>query len=210
MASNTRAYVLVLVCASWLSTAVSGSALLWRYKYASGTDALAPPSWPVASAFQRALDRPTLLVFAHPRCACTKATLGELAQLMAHGQDRVSAHVVFYQPEGSAPDWARGALWDAAAAIPGALIHVDVGGRQAKLFRAQTSGHTVLYDADGQRVFDGGITVARGHFGANGGLGALTALVQGRAAELWPRKIFGCPILTRQGEAACGGKPCLP
>ncbi len=210
MAANNRTYVLVLACASWLSTAVSGSALLWRYKYAPGTDALAPLAWPVASAIPRTLDRPTLIVFAHPRCACTRATLGELAQLMAHSQGRVSAHVVFFQPEGSAPDWARGALWDAAAAIPSARIHADAGGRQARLFRAQTSGHTVLYDAGGQRVFDGGITVARGHFGDNAGLRALTALVQGRAAELWPSKIFGCPILTRQGGAARGGRPCLP
>ena len=58
--------------------------------------------------------RPTLVMLAHPRCTCTRASVGELAELMARAPRRPKAYVVFIKPGRSAPGgWERTDLWDA-------------------------------------------------------------------------------------------------
>jgi hypothetical protein len=147
-------------------------------------------------------------MFAHPRCACTQASLGELARLMANAQERVHTLVVFFHPQGSSAGWARSALWEAAAAIPGVSVQDDEGGREAMLFHAESSGHLVLYDVAGRQLFDGGITASRGHMGDSAGLEALLALLAGRAPELRRSEVFGCPLTARNTKPDCGEKRC--
>lgn len=183
---------LILASSLWLVVIVVGSLALSRYKNTPSPEERAPPEWPVASRLRHAGQLPTLLLFAHPRCSCTQATVGELERLMARSQGLVSTHVVFYRPVGSTPDWARGKLWDAAAAIPGVRVQDDEGGREALLFHAGTSGHAVLYDPSGRLSFDGGITAARGHAGDSAGLSALMSLLHHGAAEQPFTSVFGC------------------
>jgi hypothetical protein len=191
---HNKSIVLTSVSGVWFLIVVLGSAALWQYKYTPGTDALAPPTWPAASKLQRAPDRPTLVLFVHPRCACTQASLGELNRLMAHSQGLVSAQVVFFRPLGSAPGWAKGPLFTAALALDGVSVSEDEDGREARIFSARTSGHVVLYDRSGQRIFDGGITAARGHAGDNAGLNALLALLHRETPQQQHTGVFGCPI----------------
>ena len=87
-----------------------------------------------------ARDRSTLLVFAHPRCPCSRATIGELARIMAVDQGRVSATVFFYAPSTEAPDWDRTDLWRDASGIPGVRAAEDRDGSAARRFGAFTSG----------------------------------------------------------------------
>ena len=54
---------------------------------------------------------------AHPHCPCTRATLGELAVLMARVQKRVNAVVVFVVPNGVPEKWEETDLWRNAAQI---------------------------------------------------------------------------------------------
>ena len=51
--------------------------------------------------------RPTLVMLAHPRCTCTRASLAELAELMARVTQRPKAYVVFIKPGGVAEQWER-------------------------------------------------------------------------------------------------------
>lgn len=59
-----------------------------------------PPEWPSQSGIHRRAGLPTIVVMAHPHCPCTRATVGELAVLMARVQKRVTAVVVFVIPNG--------------------------------------------------------------------------------------------------------------
>jgi len=68
---------------------------------------------------------------AHPHCPCTRATLGELAVLMARVQKRVNAVVVFVVPNGVPEKWEETDLWRNAAQIPGVRVLKDVGGKEA-------------------------------------------------------------------------------
>src|SRR5262249_49195821 len=153
-----------------------------------------PTRWPAGSHIQPATDRPTLVMLAHPRCPCTRASLGELALLMTRCQGLVQASVNFYKPAGEPDAWAQTDLWQSAAAIPGVSVRPDDDGREARCFHSSTSGQVLLYDAAGRLLFSGGITGARGHAGANAGRDALVALLTGGAAERAPHSVFGCAL----------------
>lgn len=189
----------------WTAGVGVGGTLLWKYAATAGAAAIPPERWPTRSAIAREAGRATLVMLAHPRCPCTRASLAELAVLMDRIGAQARAHVLFVQPRGVAADddWAKTALWRSAAAIPGVTVHADTGGAEAALFQAVTSGQVVAYDASGKLVFSGGITGARGHEGDNVGLMRALARISGRRADRDESKVFGCALGSRiepQGE----------
>jgi hypothetical protein len=108
---------------------------------------------------------------------------------------------VFFRPEGSAASWGRTSLRNAAEAIPGVRAVDDVGGKEAALFGIVASGHVLLYDPGGRRLFSGGITVARGHEGDNDGAAAVLRLVDGSGPAAACHPVFGCPIRVPKGPS---------
>ena len=128
----------------WLIVVGVGLGRLWAYAQTPGPAAHASALWPAATALVRDTHRPTLLVFAHPQCPCSRATIGELAILMAHARDRVTAYVIFYRPLNVEAGWEQTDLWRSAAAIPGVRVLPDENGADATVFDAATSGQTLL------------------------------------------------------------------
>src|SRR6266480_1324584 len=169
-----RARVLLLLgTISWLLVIVFGLWILWGYENSPGKAAAPPHQWPADSKIQPARDHPTLVILAHPHCPCTRATIGELASIMAHSQGRLTAYVLFVKPAGFSEEWEKSDLWQSAASIPGVTALIDDEGAEANRFHAATSGQTLLYDAGGRLRFSGGITGARGHSGDNAGQAAI-------------------------------------
>ncbi len=136
----------------------------------------------------------TLVMIAHPRCPCTRATLGELARLMAKAQGRLKTYVLFIRPEGSPVDWEKTDLWAEASAIPGVTVLVDDQGAEAERFQAATSGQNLLYSPEGKLLFSGGITFSRGHEGDNAGSGTILSILNGNEAPQSETPVFGCPL----------------
>lgn len=190
-------FVAPILTAVWLGVAGIGLAGLWRYEATPGKVGAPSANWPDDSQIERRVQRPTLVVFAHPRCPCTRASLGELALIMAHCPGRVDAHVLFFKPSGFPNDWEKTDLWRSAEAIPGVKAASDSDGSEAKRFGAATSGHSLLYDQKGRLLFSGGITASRGHSGDNAGRNAIESLLMGRAASQNQTSVFGCPLLGR-------------
>ena len=184
----------------WLLVVGGGLSVLWGYENTPGVAASPPPMWPVESQIQRAADGDTLVMLVHPHCPCTRATLGELASIMAHCQGRLKAYVLFLKPTGFSDDWEKTDLWQSAASIPGVYALVDDGGAQANRFHAATSGQTILYDKDGHLIFSGGITASRGHSGDNAGRSAIVSLVNGGSAESAETFVYGCPLFNANSE----------
>ena len=82
-----RARVLLLLgTISWLLVIVFGLWILWGYENSPGKAGAPPRQWPAVSKIEPARDHPTLVILAHPHCPCTRATIGELASIMAHSQ----------------------------------------------------------------------------------------------------------------------------
>jgi len=172
------------------------------YKGKAGTAGPTPKSWPANELVSLPSNKPVLVMFAHPQCPCTKASLGELESLVAKGKDRFDAAVVFYQPPGASLEWSNTVLIGTARAIPGVRVIFDRGATAAKQFGAETSGHTVLYASDGRLLFSGGITASRGHLGDNAGFDAILKLVKDDVIKSKVRStpVFGCSLLD-----TCGG-----
>src|SRR5882724_6964427 len=164
--------------AAWAITVAAGAAKLWHYGSASGAPAHAPISWPKETLLPKG-PLPTLILALHPQCPCSRATVGELARLMAGCQGKLNARVIMLCPAGKPAGWEGTGLWSDSAAIPGVVVTVDPDGQDARRFGAATSGQALLYSADGRLLFAGGITESRGHAGDNAGRSAIAALVLG-------------------------------
>lgn len=185
----------------WIVSTIFGMGVLINYELSPGETAPPSADWPIQSTLTHAPDSATLVMFVHPRCACSRASLGELARLIAQCGDQVQAHVFFFSPGDAEADWAKTDLWRSAAAIPGVAVAIDVDGLEASRFVATISGQTFLYDAGGRLVFDGGITASRSHFGDNAGRAAITAFALEGSADLAGTPVFGCSILDPESPA---------
>src|SRR5438045_1060348 len=91
----------------WLCGTVAGLAAMAAYANRPGPPAHAPARWPAASRLTLDRTRPTLVMLAHPRCDCTRASLTELEELMARAPHRIRAYVVFLKPGGVEGGWER-------------------------------------------------------------------------------------------------------
>lgn len=189
----------------WAGAIAIGLRLLLTYETSPGPVGAIPQSWPANSRIQLADDRPTLVMSAHPQCPCTRASVAELARLMARVQGKVQAYVLFYSPRESGADWQNTDLRRSAAQIPGVTILSDVDGAEAERLGAETSGHIFLFDPTGRLLFNGGITASRGHSGDNAGESAIVSLINDRTSKRSQTFVFGCSLKNPVRE---GGK-CL-
>jgi hypothetical protein len=184
-----------------LALVVGGLTLLAIHAAKPGRQGPAPRSWPNSSRIVPSPNRANLLVFAHPHCPCTRATLGELAAIMIACKDQVQAHLLFVVPGDMDPGWAQGDLWPSAAEIPGVRLAADMQGVEAARFGAETSGQTLLFNDCGSCLFVGGITMARGHAGDNLGRQAIVSWVTSGRCDTTRTPTFGCR-LTEEGASA--------
>src|SRR5438128_185850 len=111
---------------------------LWRYSSTPGQRATPPSDLPASAPVQPAGGRATLVMFAHPNCPCSRASIGELAILMAHAREKLDARVFFYRPIHEPSAWVRTDLWRSASSIPGVQVLEDPEGALARRFGAST------------------------------------------------------------------------
>lgn len=185
--------------AAWVAVCAAGLAGLADAASAPGKPAAqAPRRWPGASKITRVPGRPTLLMFAHTKCACTRASVRELERILARSGKRFDAHVVFSGPRG---DDGFLSLRAAARSIPGLAIVDDDA--EALRFGALTSGQVLVYDGKGDLVFRGGLTPSRGHEGETVGHHAVLSLVlenQNSDDKAQSSDVFGCALFRDQGN----------
>ena len=197
-------YIFAISALGWATAVGGGLLLVLKYENTAGTAGHTPPRWPAHFQLTYDTKRPTLVMFAHPQCPCTRASIGELARLMTQCQGQLTAHVFVLRPTGFSQDWAQTDLWRSATAIPGVDVRYDDGGVEARRFGAETSGYVVLYDSTGRLIFHGGITGARGHAGDNAGRSAMVALLRHQTVGSSETPVFGCSLQTVDATK-CGG-----
>lgn len=194
---NYKRFHIVAFALIWITAVLFGIAWLERYSHTPGQQATAPQSWPEKTELSYS-NKPKLLVFLHPECSCSEATVAELGRLLVQVPRDIQVYAIFVKPDGWSDDEVKSDLWQRTSRIPNLKIVLDKERKEAKLFGALTSGHTLLYDQQGQLIFSGGITGARGHEGDNDGKSALIKLLNNdksiRAAQT---KIFGCELFEK-------------
>lgn len=192
----------------WLVAVGAGMKLLLDFQVKPGVAANPPPLWPASARIPRAPGQHLLLVIAHPRCPCTRATLGELARIMARADRGLQAYVLFVVPPGRDARWAKADLWHGASQIPGVRLVLDADGTEARRFGVATSGQALVYDAAGRLAFAGGITAGRGHAGDNAGEAAIVSLVRRDSAERSITPVFGCALTNMPSSPGRSGPTC--
>lgn len=179
------------------------------YEHTAGATGSTPQLWPPETEITLDHSQATLLMFAHPKCPCTRASLEELNRLLTRCQGKVTPHLLFFAPKDATTDWAQTGLWQSARAIPGLHVEADSEGRQAARFGAETSGDVVLYSPHGELLFHGGITAARGHAGDNTGETAIVALLDAGQPQTQRSPVFGCALLNPERATQFGTKECI-
>ncbi len=200
-----RSYMTSLAVATWALAVTAGLAGLHSYEATPGNPGVPYPRWPDGDRIRPVPGLPNLVLFAHPECPCTRASLGELARILEARSSDLAVHVVFFRPAASPEPLRPTGLRSRAATLPGVRIHDDPDGAEAARFGAATSGHLALYDRSGVLVYSGGITPARGRVGENPGRDAVIACLSGGPPVGAGAPVFGCPILVTP-RTAIGGR----
>ena len=192
---NRWIFVLIAV---WATAVIGGEVYLWSYQLTPGAEPDAAPAvWPADGSIPRHPGQPLLVMVAHPRCVCTRASLNELRRLIARFEDLRPPPALYLSvvaPEGTGPDWTDGPVMENAASIRGLRVVVDPGGRFAAKLGATTSGHVLVYGADDSLLFSGGITSARAHEGDSIGQNAIFKALYGQQPPARRSLVLGCGL----------------
>ncbi len=167
---------------------LGGFALLVRHETTPGVSAKAP------ARIDQKSERPRLMLFLHPECPCSRATVSELSRLMTDCKDRLETTAYVYSPHEMPADWAKGSLYRQVQGIPHVKVELDRDGERARQFGAQTSGQVLLYSSKGTLVFSGGITPGRAHEGDNDGCDAIAEYLKNGKAPTSRTPVYGCAL----------------
>ena len=194
----------------WVMLLAGGLGAMGAHASKSGAAGDTPEQWP--AGLTRVSDRWTVVLAAHPRCPCTRATVDELMAALRGATEAYELVVLAYMPRKS-EDFAETGVIRRLGALPNTTIIRDADGRTAARFGAMTSGHAAVYDPAGRLRFRGGLTPTRAHVGPNTGAVALRALLQGGSAPATESPVYGCPLdntahpllgsCTAEGESPC-------
>lgn len=182
----------------WFAALIAGFAALTRYDLTPGSRG-AVASDPEGAHSRIPLARSdsswTLVVFAHPECPCTGATLENVDRLAAENGDRLEVRIVIVPISDSA---AGGSGRNVARAreLTRAEIVRDDSGSIARSFGVATSGDALLFDPSGRLRFRGGLTDGRGHAGDGIGIASVRRWILGSGVDHVPAEtpVFGCPL----------------
>jgi hypothetical protein len=178
----------------WITAVGIGMWSLMAFDTTPGGSGLTSATWPSGTSTVFHAGRINLVMFAHPNCPCTRASLGELGEIMVRSKGLISARVLFYQPTKRPADWGKDDLSGLARALPQVTVQDDIDGMEAARFGATTSGYTVVYDVYGKLQFRGGITRARGQVGASAGRQIILSLLNQTQVTEGEAPVFGCAL----------------
>lgn len=191
---NRRAFYIVTTL--WLCAVLACFGAVERHASTSGVAAPLEVTWPLDTALEPAIGKPTALIFAHPKCPCTQASIQEFQRIEARHPGAFETVVVFTLPESNDEEWGATRLIEQARNLRSARIVMDTGGREASRFKAIVSGQVFLFAKEGHLLYSGGVTPARGHEGDNAGQAAFEHALTHPGGPAVSFPVFGCGLVT--------------
>jgi hypothetical protein len=196
--------LLVVVVAVWAAAIVLGMGLMMAYAWTPGqaaraavrlpVDPLSSTTRPTGATMPGDAVRPTLTVFLHPQCPCSRSTVDAVASLLAERSGQLDVRIVFADIRDGAEPTTASDLWHRAGKLANVRLELDPGDATAIRFDAQTSGQVFLYDAKGRLAFSGGLTPGRGMAGESAGTRAVTAILDGVTPATRTSPVYGCAL----------------
>ena len=173
-----------------------------------------------------------VMMFVHPHCPCSRASVLELRRLLHQlaataAEESVQAVVFVVRPPDAPVGWEQGELLRALSLHQEVSVTLDCGGLEAKRWEATTSGHVIVLDPQGRVRFRGGITPGRGQQGSSLGSQRIVQMIReashmakiddarvsgmdGKEAPnesgdpVFTTPVYGCPLWTPGGKANDG------
>lgn len=160
---------------------------------------LAQRQWPTQSELPLASDRSTLVLFVHPKCPCTRATIRELQKILTPARLKTAKQpavlVLAAHPADVPKQWCETDILRGAARLPRARVILDPQGKLTNRFGVVSSGTVMLFEPGGEPLFAGGVTVSRGHEGDSVAGQALVRALKGQEPlERHSHPVFGCRL----------------
>ncbi len=190
--SPLQSWRLRVFVAIWIAGLLAGFGWVMAFEATPGEMLPAPRRWSAETPFALDREKPTIILYLHPRCVCSQASL-ELAKTFP---TQAVCHVVFYQPTNAAEEWTDSPLVRAARNLVGATVHVDTDGVLARRLGIANSGHALLFTPEGALRFSGGITAGRGVSEPGNSWRALGERLKDPGKTEVQSPVFGCPIYT--------------
>jgi hypothetical protein len=190
-----KSRILIAAAATiWLSICAYLTAQLIEFGTRPEQKARLASAFPAGSKLKLVPNKFTVVAFLHPRCPCSKASVGELEELMQRCGDNTMAYALFLKPTGCSEKFAKSELFEQTSKIKGVHAIVDKDGHEAKIFGSKTSGQLMVYNPEGRLVFSAGITGSRGHYGDNLGLDAAFQSISQKSKNFDCTDVYGCPL----------------
>jgi hypothetical protein len=186
--------LLTVVYAIWIGLLLIGHTVLFEYELTAGPLSKSKQIFPDRSSIQLTHSRQNLILFLHPACPCSAATVDEFRDLMRQGKKDSVGTVVFFMPREKESEWSVAPIISSVKRIPNVSLLYDADGSQAELFGATTSGHLFLYDGRGILQFSGGITGSRGHTGDNQYFEMAKRTIVCKSPKFVTAPVFGCSL----------------
>ncbi len=194
---NINKWWLAIIISVWSLAIFAGGYLALDHAWKPGQVSLfTEKKWPDSSSLKASSKSKTVLLFVHPKCPCTNASLIELRNLIERTARQDDIKIAFYVPENFSDEWIEEDKLILANAVPGAEIIYDFDGREMRTFGAVTSGQCYIFSPEKELLFSGGITAGRGHVGKNPGSDTCLNILANADFENEYRKlpVFGCPM----------------
>src|SRR5881394_3410332 len=123
-ALNHRA-ISTLIVAIWLAGILSALWTIEAYKATPGKAGSTPARAPQNTVPDGVPGRLQLIMFVHPQCPCSRASLAELTEILAEEPSAAAVEIVFVRPPGAGSTWNDTPLWTAATQLAGVRVSSD-------------------------------------------------------------------------------------
>jgi hypothetical protein len=143
---------------------------------------------------QAIIPKSRIVMFAHPLCPCTRASLIKLGEVALQVKDQSQIRVVFVTRGLNPEDVTTSKTLALARQLKHVTTELDESGTEECLYQATVSGEVFAFDAQGERIFHGGLTSGRGHLGVASSQEYLEQLITGKATEPLDAAVYGCRL----------------
>lgn len=189
---NKNNWILSLVLILWLAVIGCGFAIILDHEFKASSKATQIRHWPPNTKLTLDSELDTLLIFIHPHCPCSRASLAELNRLLTSFHHKLNTIVLFSKPDGKDDSWVKGDLWNQAQRLPNTQVYLDDNNTESQKFITNTSGEILLFRKDGILIYHGGITASRGHEGDNKGKSLISKYLKTGKIPKEEGEAFGC------------------
>ncbi|HTM54877.1 MAG TPA: hypothetical protein VL175_12670 [Pirellulales bacterium] len=189
----TRASALVAI---WLAAICLGFAWFVDFDTRPGLPAEARSQWPADTQLALDADEHTLILFLHPHCPCSVASLEQLAAL----RSAAPAARFYVVASGAGAANLQDSNIEFAGSIPGVHMWLDSSGEETARFGCHTSGDVLIFDPQGRLEFSGGITAGRGDRGPNLACESALSALRNQGSPFVSAPVFGCPVRDADGR----------